>query len=119
MHFTYIFKFCLIIVFSCQLLIGNAQVTNPNGYNVFYYETGSKSSEGTMRDGKADAYWKNYYKNGKLKIEGNRKNFVLDSVWKFYSENGKINKQVNYLEGNKNELPCLISLTNNSLLFTF
>ncbi len=102
MHFTYIFRFFLIIVFSCQLLIGNAQVTNPNGYNVFYYENGSKSSEGTMRNGKADAYWKNYYKNGKLKIEGNRKNFVLDSVWKFYSENGKITKQVNYLEGKKN-----------------
>ena len=45
-----------------------SQVTNPNGYNTFYYDNGAKSSEGTMRDGKADGYWKNYYKNGKVKI---------------------------------------------------
>ena len=79
-----------------------AQVTNPNGYNIFYYDNGAKSSEGTMRDGKADGYWKNYYKNGQVKIEGNRKNFQLDSVWKFYSEKGKITKSVNYLDGKKN-----------------
>ncbi len=79
-----------------------SQTTNPNGYNIFYYENGAKSSEGTMRDGKADGYWKNYYKNGKLKIEGNRENFQLDSIWKFYSEKGKITKAVNYLEGKKN-----------------
>lgn len=79
-----------------------SQTTNPNGYNIFYYENGAKSSEGTMRNGKADGYWKNYYKNGKLKIEGNRENFQLDSIWKFYSEKGKITKAVNYLEGKKN-----------------
>lgn len=79
-----------------------SQVTNPNGYNIFKYDNGTKSSEGTMHDGKADGYWKNYYKNGKLKIEGNRKNFQLDSIWKFYSERGKITKAVNYSEGKKN-----------------
>lgn len=88
-----------ILTFHFSLV---SQTTNPNGYNVFKYDNGAKSSEGTMRDGKADGYWKNYYKNGNLKIEGNRKDFQLDSVWKFYTEKGKITKAVNYLEGKKN-----------------
>lgn len=94
------FLFFFLLFVTKQTLF--AQVTNPNGYNIFYYDNGAKSSEGTMRDGKADGYWKNYYKNGQVKIEGNRKNFQLDSVWKFYSEKGKITKSVNYLEGKKN-----------------
>ncbi len=92
-----IFIFLLFSVYCFK-----AQVTNPNGYNTFFYENGKKSSEGIMRDGKADGYWKNYYKNGQIKIEGNRKNFQLDSIWKFYTEKGKITKSVNYLEGKKN-----------------
>ena len=83
------FKFLVICFFITHNTSLIAQVTNPNGYNTFYYENGAKSSEGTMRDGKADGYWKNYYKNGNVKIEGNRKNFALDSIWKFYSEKGK------------------------------
>lgn len=93
------FLFTIIALISNKLI---SQVTNPNGYNIFYYDNGFKSSEGTMRDGKADGYWKNYYKNGIVKIEGNRKNFELDSLWKFYSENGKITKAINYLKGKKN-----------------
>ena len=91
-------KLLVLLIFNTQYLILSSQ-TN---YKTFYYENGAKSSEGTMREGKPDGYWKNYYKNGNLKIEGNRKNFVLDSVWKFYSEKGKITKAVNYLEGKKN-----------------
>lgn len=95
-------RFLLILsLFTIQYSV-LSQVTNPNGYNVFKYDNGKKSSEGTMRDGKADGYWKNYYKNGNLKIEGNRKNFQLDSIWKFYSERGKITKAVNYSDGKKN-----------------
>lgn len=102
MHPTYIFRFLLIFFFTLQVFSVKAQVTNPNGYNVFYYDNGTKSSEGTMRDGKPDGYWKNYYKNGQIKIEGNRKNYQLDSVWKFYTEKGKLTKTVNYKEGKKN-----------------
>lgn len=96
---NYCLVICCFIFFSINLI---SQTINPNGYNIFYYENGAKSSEGTMRDGKADGYWKNYYKNGNLKIEGNRKNFQLDSIWKFYNEKGKLTKSVNYLEGKKN-----------------
>lgn len=95
-------SFIIFFLFNFFYLVINSQDINPNGYNIFYYENGLKSSEGTMRNGKADGYWKNYYKNGFLKIEGNRKNYVLDSIWKFYSDNGKITKAVNYLDGKKN-----------------
>lgn len=98
----YIFRISLLCLVAAVPYSSKAQTTNPNGYNVFYYDNGAKSSEGTMRDGKPDGYWKNYYKNGKLKIEGNRKEFLLDSVWKFYTERGKITKAVAYAEGKKN-----------------
>lgn len=94
-------RIILLVVLNSLFFILHSQ-TNPNGYNIFYYENGTKSSEGTMRDGKPDLYWKNYYKNGQVKIEGNRKNFLLDSVWKFYTEKGKPTKTVNYKEGKKN-----------------
>jgi uncharacterized protein len=102
-QFSFLYKrIILVVILNFLVVVVQGQTTNPNGYNTFFYENGAKSSEGTMRDGKADGYWKNYYKNGNLKIEGNRKNFQLDSVWKFYSEKGKVTKSVSYLEGKKN-----------------
>src|SRR5688572_1918865 len=100
-------RFILKIYFSLALLLPAftgllAQVTNPNGYNKFYYDNGKLSSEGLMKNGKPDGYWKNYYKNGNVKIEGNRKNFQLDSTWKFYDEKGRLTKTINYREGKKN-----------------
>jgi len=95
-------KFFAIILF---FLVGGcfAQDTiNNNGFNIFYYSSGKKQSEGFLVDGKPDKYWKNYYENGLIKSEGNRKNFVLDSVWKFYSDSGKLSLEINYLEGKKN-----------------
>ncbi len=75
---------------------------NPNGYNFFYYENGSVSSEGYMKEGEPDGYWKTYYENGIIKSKGNRKNFELDSIWTFYSDSGKVVLQITYLEGKKN-----------------
>lgn len=95
-------RFLLCLCICLSFLEFRSQTTNPNGYNVFKYDNGTISSEGTMRDGKPDGYWKNYYKNGQLKIEGNRKNFQLDSIWSFYSEQGKKIKIVNYKDGKKN-----------------
>ncbi|MBA3663436.1 MAG: hypothetical protein H0W61_04405 [Bacteroidetes bacterium] len=91
------------IIFFLSVLVSvnlYSQVTK-NGYNKFYYENGTISSEGTMREGKPDGYWKNYHDNGKIKIEGNRKNFQLDSTWKFYDVKGRITKAISYKEGKK------------------
>jgi len=74
---------------------------NPNGYNIFYYPNGVKSSEGTLVDGKPDGYWKSYNEKGLLVSEGNRKNLLLDSVWVFYSTSGEKSVEISYLEGKK------------------
>jgi antitoxin component YwqK of YwqJK toxin-antitoxin module len=68
----------------------------------FYYPGGQLSSEGIMREGKPDGYWKTYYENGLLKAEGNRKNFKLDSVWKFYDDSARLLVSITYAEDKKN-----------------
>ncbi len=75
---------------------------NPNGFNVFYYPNGVKSSEGYMKDGKPTGYWITYYPTGKKKSEGNRKNFLLDSVWIFYDEWGDTTAKISYYLDKKN-----------------
>lgn len=75
---------------------------NPNGYNTFYYDNGTISSEGTLREGKPDGYWKTYYPTGTIKSEGNRKDFLLDSIWKFYNEQGILTTELKYKNGKKN-----------------
>ena len=68
----------------------------------YRYENGSISSEGYLRDGKPDGYWKTFYPNGKLKSEGNRKNYQLDSTWNFYAETGIIQRSIAYAGDLKN-----------------
>lgn len=95
-------KIFLLILFICgdSFNYCKSQV-NENGFNVFYFPNGKKLSEGNLKNGKPEGYWKTYYENGKLKTEGNRKNYVLDSSWKFYSDKGIITSEINYKEGKK------------------
>lgn len=101
-------KIILFFIFTICFFVSNAftqdtiNTINPNGKNIFYYSNGNKSSEGIMRNGKPDGYWKNYYETGVLKSEGNRKNFQLDSLWRFYNEDGKLILEINYKNGLKN-----------------
>ncbi len=67
----------------------------------YFYENGQVSSEGMLRNGKPDGYWKSYYRNGVLKAEGNRKNYKLDGPWIFYNREGQRSSLINYKEGNK------------------
>lgn len=92
--------FILLIYFSVVL----AQKNDTTGITVYYYADGKKSSEGIIRDGKPDGYWKTYYPSGIIKSEGNRVNFLLDSIWKFYSEEGILVISYSYKEGKKNGL---------------
>jgi len=71
-------------------------------YHIFRYSNDSVSSEGTLREGKPDGYWKTYYENGKIKSEGNRKDFLLDGTWIFYSEEGDTTLLINYEKDLKN-----------------
>lgn len=77
--------------------------TLSNGFVTFYYpETKIISSQGYMKDGQPDGYWKNFYQNGIIKSEGNRKNFLLDSTWKFYDDSARLLVSINYKNGKKN-----------------
>jgi len=88
------FSFFPFTVFSQENL-------NPNGYNIFYYPNGAKSSEGYLVNGKPDGYWKSYNEKGALVSEGNRKNFLLDSLWVFYTPAGDKSVEIFYREGKK------------------
>lgn len=90
----------LIFTFMVSFHVG-AQV-NENGYNVFYYPSGKKLSEGNLKNGQPEGYWKTYFENGNVKTEGNRKNNALDSTWKFYNEKGIKTSEINYKGGKKN-----------------
>jgi len=68
---------------------------------VYYFENGKISSEGTLRNGKPDGYWKSYYPSSVLKTEGNRKNYLLDGQWKFYTEEGLLYLTIDYKEDKK------------------
>jgi antitoxin component YwqK of YwqJK toxin-antitoxin module len=68
----------------------------------YRYENGTVSSEGTMRDGKPDGYWKTFYPDGGPKSEGNRLNFKLDSTWNFYREDSTLERSITYAEDIKN-----------------
>ncbi|MCK9562102.1 MAG: hypothetical protein M0R02_05205 [Bacteroidales bacterium] len=71
-------------------------------YTVFYYSDSVKSSEGYIKDGKPDGYWKTYYSTGTLKSIGKRTDFELDSIWNFYTEQGLLSEQISYFQGKKN-----------------
>jgi len=86
----------LLIVFFAFSTILKAQKINPNGYNKFYYPSGTLSSEGYMKNGKPVGYWKSYYPDGTIKSEGNRKNEKLDSVWRFYDRAGHLTEIIDY-----------------------
>ncbi|MCD4676400.1 MAG: hypothetical protein K8S18_10455, partial [Desulfobacula sp.] len=72
-----------------------------DGYHVFKYPNESVSSEGYIRNGKPDGYWKSYFVTGVLKSEGKRRNFMLDSVWVFYTQTGDTLEKIDYLMGKK------------------
>ncbi|MCL2435946.1 MAG: hypothetical protein FWD09_07415 [Lentimicrobiaceae bacterium] len=91
----------LLFVFSFLPFVFAQENLNPNGYNIFYYPNGVKSSEGTLVNGKPNGYWKSYNEKGMLVSEGNRKNFLLDSVWVFYAPSGEKSLEISYCEGKK------------------
>lgn len=73
-----------------------------DGFTIFYHPNGQKSSEGIIKDGKPESYWKTFSEEGILLSEGNRKNHLLDSTWKFYDERGVLKMEIRYREGKKN-----------------
>jgi antitoxin component YwqK of YwqJK toxin-antitoxin module len=86
-----------------------------DGFTRFYYPNNQVSSEGYMRNGKPDDYWKTYSVSGILKSEGLRRDFLLDSTWTFYNEKGETDEKIDYKYGKKNGFSFKYSYEKNAL----
>ena len=77
----------------------SAQTTEilKDGYQVFKYQNGNKSSEGIIKNGKPDGYWISYYVTGVKKSEGKYTGFKLDSIWLFFDQTGDTTDKISYL----------------------
>jgi uncharacterized protein len=94
----------LVVLFSGGFVVSvNSQTdTTSDGYKIFYYPSGQKASEGTLKNGKPDGLWISFYPTGIKKSEGKRKNFLLDSTWIFFNQLGDTAEKIEYLLGKKN-----------------
>ncbi|MBK7132162.1 MAG: toxin-antitoxin system YwqK family antitoxin [Bacteroidales bacterium] len=94
----------IFICLLCFVSIASGQESNivKDGYQIFKYPNGTISSEGLIKNGKPEGFWKSYYVTGIKKSEGKRTNFLLDSIWIFYDQAGDTSKKINYLYGKKN-----------------
>ena len=96
-----------IVIFAFLLLVnkissGQENATLKDGYQIFKYPNGTISSEGLIKNGKPEGFWKSFYVTGVKKSEGKRTNFLLDSIWIFYDQAGDTTEKINYLYGKKN-----------------
>src|SRR5690554_1087262 len=107
----------LIFIFLSLSLI--SQTIDTNGYNIFYHANGVKSSEGYLKDGKPDAYWKNYNEKGVLVSEGNRKDGFLDGEWKFYNSEGELYMSLNYKNDKKDGIKTTFKPNGDRILESF
>lgn len=94
-----IFILFLFVIFKAS---GQDNSDLKDGYQIFKYPNGTISSEGLIKNGKPEGFWKSYYVTGIKKSEGKRTNFMLDSIWVFYDQAGDTTEKINYLFGKKN-----------------
>ncbi len=91
----------VIILFGIKTSAQENEVLK-DGYKIFKYPNGTVSSEGLIKNGKPEGYWKSYYVTGVKKSEGKRNSFLLDSIWLFYDQTGDTLEKISYLFGKKN-----------------
>jgi antitoxin component YwqK of YwqJK toxin-antitoxin module len=92
----------IAVLFICKIGSCQDNQTLNDGYQIFKYPNGTVSSEGLIKNGKPEGFWKSYYVTGIKKSEGRRTSFMLDSIWIFYDQAGDTTEKINYLFGKKN-----------------
>jgi uncharacterized protein len=92
----------IILFLSSAALAAQGTENIQDGFHQFKYPNGVVSSEGLIRDGKPEGFWKSYYVTGIKKSEGKRTSFMLDSIWLFYDQAGDTTEKISYLLGKKN-----------------
>jgi len=94
--------FFILFVIACKIVNAQENSNLSDGYQVFKYPNGAVSSEGFIKNGKPEGFWKSFYITGIKKSEGRRTNFLLDSIWVFFDQAGDTTEKINYLYGKKN-----------------
>src|SRR5674536_298049 len=92
----------IFVALICYICSAQENGTLKDGNQVFKYPNGTISSEGLIKNGKPEGFWKSFYVTGVKKSEGKRTNFMLDSIWLFYDQAGDTTEKINYLYGKKN-----------------
>lgn len=91
-----------LLFLICSFIYGQDNSGLSDGYKVFKYPNGIVSSEGLLKNGNPEGFWKSYYVTGVKRSEGRYTNFLLDSIWIFYDQAGDTLEKINYLFGKKN-----------------
>jgi uncharacterized protein len=94
------FVFITVFIFIVIQAQDNQQLTD--GYHIYKYPNGAVSSEGMIKNGRPEGFWKNFYVTGVKISEGKRTNFLLDSIWVFFDQVGDTTEKISYLLGKKN-----------------
>ncbi len=92
----------LFVILFIPVALSQSSEKLSDGYHIFKYPNGAKSSEGNFRNGKPDGYWKSYYVTGIIKSVGKYSNNMLDSIWLFFDQSGDTLEKISYLFGKKN-----------------
>ena len=92
----------IFFIITCKISSSQESENLKDGYQIFKYPNGAVSSEGLIKNGKPEGFWKSYYVTGVKKSEGKRTNFLLDSIWLFYDQAGDTTEKINWLYGKKN-----------------
>jgi antitoxin component YwqK of YwqJK toxin-antitoxin module len=97
-------RIIILMFFALLCKISTSQESGAlkDGYQIFKYPNGTISSEGLIKNGKPEGFWKSFYVTGVKKSEGKRTNYLLDSIWVFYDQSGDTTEKINYLYGKKN-----------------
>ncbi len=93
------FKIVALLLFttiSCNI---SAQ-KKANGYQVNYYITGAKQSEGNYKNALQDSTWRYYYPDGKINRITNYDKGVKNGRSTTYNKDGSLASDVNYKNGN-------------------
>ena len=92
----------IILSLGVAVVSGQESQDLKDGYHIFKYPNGAISSEGLIKNGKPEGFWKTYYVTGVMRSEGKRTSFLLDSTWVFYDQAGDTTEKINYLLQKKN-----------------
>ncbi|MCL2413487.1 MAG: toxin-antitoxin system YwqK family antitoxin, partial [Bacteroidales bacterium] len=103
--------FILTVWLSAELMAQADQMV----FTRFRHRNGVTSSEGYLRNGQPDGFWRTFDEQGQLVSEGNRKDFLLDGVWRFYT-NGVLTSKITYEAGRRHGLTTIFSANETTII---